>query len=212
MAQLLVSAAGWGLAILLLTWVSAGASLGRSLLAILTWWRCLLTVALWRCAGWSTVSLGRMLTRGSTVTLGWLLSIALRRLLAIALGWLLAVTWRRCAILAGWCAVAARCRVALLVLRVVASINGTEKKLDDPKIGCKIDRRVCAHHLFLFVLEVGCAVNHRANLRVLIKPTEELPGSRVVSYLSKLEGDSATPVGGRLELSVGLLDDFKNLG
>lgn len=154
MAQLLVSAAGWGLAILLLTWVSTGASLGRSLLAILTWWRCLLTVALWRCAGWSTVSLGRMLTRGSTVTLGWLLSIALRRLLAIALGWLLAVTWRRCAILARWCAVAARCRVALLVLRVVASINGTEKKLDDPKIGCKIDRRVCAHHLFLFVFEV----------------------------------------------------------
>jgi hypothetical protein len=110
------------LAILLLTWVSTGTSLGRPLLAILTWWRWLLAIALLRCT---------RLTRRSAVTLGWLLAVALRwllaitlrRLLAIALGWLLAVAlgwlltialgWR--AVLARRCAVSARGWVGLLV-------------------------------------------------------------------------------------------------
>jgi hypothetical protein len=71
------------------------------------------------------------------------------------------VTWRRLlsvtlltAVLAWRSAIAAGDWICLLVLRVVAAINGTEEELDDPEIGRKVHRRVGAHHLFLLVFEV----------------------------------------------------------
>jgi hypothetical protein len=150
MDPLLVPATWRRLAVLLLTWISAGTTLRRSLLTVLTWWGWLLAVALWR----STIALRGLLTRWSTVTLWWLLAIALGRLLAIALRWLLTVALRRRAILTRWCTVASGRWVGLLVLGIVASVNSTKKKLDDPKIRCEIDRWVGTHHLFLFVFKV----------------------------------------------------------
>jgi hypothetical protein len=119
MDPLLVPATWWRLAILLLAWVSTGTTLRRSLLAILTWWRWLLAIALWRCTRRSAVALRWLLTRRSTITLWQLLTIPLGRLLTVAL--------RRCAVLTGWCTVTARCWVGLLVLGVVAPVNGTKK-------------------------------------------------------------------------------------
>jgi hypothetical protein len=44
--------------------------------------------------------------------------------------------------------------VSLLVLEVVAAVDGTEEKLDDPEIGSEVLRWVGARHLFLLVLKV----------------------------------------------------------
>lgn len=42
----------------------------------------------------------------------------------------------------------------LLVLGVVAGVDGAENELDHPEVGCQIDRRVSPCHLGGFVLVV----------------------------------------------------------
>jgi hypothetical protein len=49
--------------------------------------------------------------------------------------------------------------ISLLVLGVVRRVDGTKNKLEDPKIGGKVDRRVGASHLGGLVLEVASAID-----------------------------------------------------
>jgi drug/metabolite transporter superfamily protein YnfA len=75
--------------------------------------------------------------------------LALRRLLTVALlGWSTVLAAGGSAV-AAWGGV-----VGLLVLGVVAVVDGTKEELDDPEIGGEVDGRVGAGHLFLLILEV----------------------------------------------------------
>jgi hypothetical protein len=141
---------------LLLAWIAlrrGRSSLGTLLILALTLGLTGLTIA-----AWCTVLIWRRLR---TVAL-------LRLLLAIALlrG---VLAWRRLVILTPWCpvlllstilptggsTVAARgWMVGLLILLVVAAVDGTKKKLDNPEIRSKIHRRVSTRHLFLLILVV----------------------------------------------------------
>jgi hypothetical protein len=49
--------------------------------------------------------------------------------------------------------------ISLLVLGVVRRVDGTKNKLEDPKIGGKVDRRVSTSHLGRLVLEVASAID-----------------------------------------------------
>jgi hypothetical protein len=146
-------------AVLLLAWVTT--SLRRrptttSLRRILAGWCAVLALR-----GLAVLSLRRRCT---------VLRLALRRLAILALG-------RRCTVLSlRWCTVlrlllavallgrsavlaarrsaVATSRVGLLVLGVVAAVDGAEEELDDPQIGGEVDGRVGTGHLFLLVLEV----------------------------------------------------------
>tara|TARA_R110002003_G_scaffold248_2_gene17618 strand:+ start:16789 stop:17271 length:483 start_codon:yes stop_codon:yes gene_type:complete len=160
------------LAILLLSRISSlrwRTALRRTLLAILT--------TLWRVlAGRRSAVLAlslRRLTVLSTWRRGAVLALPLRRLAVLSLGWLTVLTLRWSPILAlgrllavtllGWAAVLAAWRstvaagrgvVGLFVLGVVAAVDSTEEKFDDPEIGGEIDGWVGTSHLFLLVLEV----------------------------------------------------------
>jgi hypothetical protein len=128
------------LTILLLTWISAGATLRRT-----TLWRPLLTI----------LTLGR---RPTVLALTWrgcaILALSLRWVLTwgwttvLTLRWLLPVALLRTTVLAD------RCWVRLLVLGVVTSINGAKKELDHPKVRSEVDRRVRMSHFILLVFEV----------------------------------------------------------
>jgi hypothetical protein len=132
----------WGrLAILLLAWISAGATLrrttlGRPLLTILTLGRRPTVLALtWRGSAILALSLRWVLA------LGWSTVLALRRLLSVAL-------LRRTTVLAD------RRWVRLLVLSVITSVNGAKKELDHPKVRSEVDRRIRMSHFILLVLKV----------------------------------------------------------
>jgi hypothetical protein len=137
------------------------------------WCAVLLLTLLWL----SVPTLLRVLTRrwSTILTLSWrwltVLS-ALRRLTILTLRRLAVLpTWRRCAVLLrltvtllrrcatvlAWrrSSVATGCGVVgLLVLEVVAAVDSTKEKLDDPEVGSEVLRWVGARHLFLLVLEV----------------------------------------------------------
>jgi hypothetical protein len=135
------------------------ATLRRSLLTILSLWRVLtrrrgtvLTLALWRLAvlsarRWSTV-LALALGRSTILSLRWSTILTRRRLLTVPLLGRCSTVASRSAILARWG------MVRLLILLVVAAVNGTEEKLNDPQIGCQIERWVGTGHLFLFIFKV----------------------------------------------------------
>jgi hypothetical protein len=154
-------------AVLLLAWVTT--SLRRrptttSLRRVLAGWCAVLALR-----GLAVLSLRRRCT---------VLRLALRRLTILALGrrcTVLSLRW--CAVLSlRWCAVlrlllavallgrsavlaarrsaVATSRVGLLVLGVVAAVDGAEEELDDPQIGGEVDGRVGTGHLFLLILEV----------------------------------------------------------
>lgn len=137
-------------------------------------WRRGAILALW---GWRAI-----------LALSWWGTSVLTRRWAAVLAW-------RSTVLAWRCAISTRCLVVgLLVLGVVATVNGAKKKLDDPQIRCEIHRRIGAHHLFLLVLEVRGAVNLWSDYGVLIKFTEELPSSFIISNLSELKCNSAAAI------------------
>lgn len=100
---------------------------------------------------------------------------------------------------------------ALLVLSVVAGIDGTEDELEDPEVGSEVDGWVGTGHLGRLVLVVGCAVDHASDDGVVVELAKELSGCRmlvkssvgsmsfvrdsltllVVADLSELEGNGA---------------------
>jgi hypothetical protein len=154
-----------------------GRALGRTL-AILSWRARGRAVAL---------ALGRVLAllwgRAAVLTLSlrWVLSLLGR---SAVLARRSAEAWRRLlsvalltAVLAWGSAVATGRRVGLLVLGVGAAVDGTEEELDDPEIGRKIDRRVGAGHLFLFILVVWHYVSDRHWLSTLIWSSEGIRSS-----------------------------------
>jgi hypothetical protein len=151
----LVSATRWGLVVLLLAWIAlwwGSSSLRRTLLILALTLRLSLrrvaTVILLR--GLAAVALLRRIT-----LLRGVLALTGRRLLVLTLALGSSIAALTTVLSTGRRAIAAGSRmVGLLILRVVAAINGTEKKLDDPEIGGEVYRRVCARHLFLLVLEV----------------------------------------------------------
>lgn len=65
---------------------------------------------------------------------------------------------------------------ALLVLSVVAGVDGTEDELENPKIGGEVDGRVGASHLGGLVLVVGSAVNHASDDGIIVELAQELGG------------------------------------
>jgi len=73
-------------------------------------------------------------------------------------------------------------------------VDCAEEQLDDPEVGGEVDWGVGAGHLFLLVLEIGCAVDHRANLRILIKLSKKFLRCLVVSNLCELECNTTTSV------------------
>jgi hypothetical protein len=150
--------AGGSLAVLLLAGVTAWPALRRALLLLAG------------VAAWAT---GAALRRVSAGLLGWLAVLAWRRsaVLALALGrsTVLALAWRGSAVLAlrrailalrgaaelaAGSAVAAGGWVRLLVLRVVAAVDGAEEELHDPEVGGQVDGGVGAAHFVLLVFEV----------------------------------------------------------
>jgi hypothetical protein len=66
------------------------------------------------------------------------------------------------------------------------------------------------HHLFLLVLEVARAVDHRPNGRVLVELAKELPCHLVVSNLSELECERTLPVLSARETFECLTDRVEN--
>lgn len=151
----LVPSTWWRAAILLLTWVSSRTAL---------WWRSALRrplavlalLALWRILSlwWASILLlllagisPRSALWGATVLLLWWTAVLAGWWTSVALGWTSVLTsW--------WCAEATWGGVGLLVLGIVAAVDGAEEELHDPKIGSEVDGRVGACHLFLLVLEV----------------------------------------------------------
>jgi hypothetical protein len=65
---------------------------------------------------------------------------------------------------------------ALLVLSVVAGVDGTEDELENPKIRGEVDGRVGASHLGGLVLVVGSAVNHASDDGIVVELAQELGG------------------------------------
>lgn len=65
---------------------------------------------------------------------------------------------------------------ALLVLSVVAGVDGTEDELENPKIRGEVDGRVGTSHLSGLVLVVGSAVNHASNDGIIVELAQELSG------------------------------------
>ena len=65
---------------------------------------------------------------------------------------------------------------ALLILSVVAGVNGAEDELEDPEIRSEVDGRVSTSHLRGLVLIVGCAVHHASNDRIVVELAQELGG------------------------------------
>lgn len=155
----LVPATGRRLVILLLAWISLwrGSSSLRRTLLILS-----LTLTLSIAARGTVLALGRLLA--AVALLRRLLRIALlRRILALAGRRLLILTLARGSPITALTTVLSAGRrtvtagggvVGLLILRVVAAINRTKQKFDNPEIGSEIDRGVGASHFLLLVLEV----------------------------------------------------------
>lgn len=65
---------------------------------------------------------------------------------------------------------------ALLILSVVAGVNGAEDELENPEIRSEVDGRVGTSHLRGLVLIVGCAVYHASNDRIVVELAQELSG------------------------------------
>ena len=65
---------------------------------------------------------------------------------------------------------------ALLVLGVVAGVDGTENELENPEIRGEVDRWVGTSHLGRLILVVGCAVHHASDDRVVVELAQELGG------------------------------------
>jgi hypothetical protein len=64
----------------------------------------------------------------------------------------------------------------LLVLSVVAGVDGAENELQDPKIRGEVNGWVGTSHLRGLVLVVGCAVHHASDGRVVVDLTQEFSG------------------------------------
>lgn len=140
----------------LLTWVARGRA---------TRGRCVSTRSTLRRPGRAArrrLVLLRRTTRGRSVLLLLATIAALR--LAVAL--LLLTELTRAGNLGG----------ALLVLSVVAGVNGTEDELQNPEIRGEVDGRVGASHLGGLVLVVGSAVDHASDDRVVVELAQELSG------------------------------------
>jgi hypothetical protein len=63
---------------------------------------------------------------------------------------------------------------ALLVLGVVAGVDGTENELEDPEIRGEVDGWVGTSHLSRLV--VRCAVHHASDDRIVVELAQELGG------------------------------------
>lgn len=124
-------------------------------LALVSWWWLPISALLLR---W----VPRTLRTGVTTTTSWrriLLLLAIRRLAhrrtvslrrsAITLIWrsAVALTWRSAVLASRRHAARCAAHVLLLVLGVVARVNGAENELEHPEIRSEIDRRLCAGHL-----------------------------------------------------------------
>jgi hypothetical protein len=152
------------LTVLLLAGVSTRPALRRALLLL---------------AGVTAGTTGAALGRVAAGLLGWLAVLAWRGRAVLTLAWwrstILALAWRGSAVLAlgravlalrgaavltTWGTVAAGSWVRLLVLRVVAAVDGAEEELHDPEVGGQVDGGVGAAHFILLVLEVWGALAH----------------------------------------------------
>lgn len=132
------------LPILLLSGVSTRcATLRRSV----SLWRLPILLTLWWVLSWRRAVLAA-LWRGCTVlALWWWLPIA-------------SLLWRSTVLTPGRSTVPCRSWVGLFVFGVIATVNGAEEELDNPKIGGEVNGRVRAHHFFLLVFKVCCFVRH----------------------------------------------------
>ena len=188
--------------------LALGRSVLRLLLAVLCWGRgsvlalgrAVLRLLAVRCWGRSSV-----LALGRTVL--WLL-LAVRRLLAV---------WGRGrgAVLAlgstVGCLGGGQAR-SLLVLGVIAGVNGAEEELAQPQVGGEVEGRVRARHLVLLDLEVGGGVDELADAGLVVELAEELARLQVVADLRELEGDGALAVGAARELVGGVADRVEDGG
>lgn len=96
-----------------------------------------------------------------------------RRTLAVALlrRWATVLTGgRRTAVATGS---RAALLASLLVLSVVAGVDGAENEFEDPEVGRELDGGLGAGHFGGFVLVVGGAVDHGADLGVVVELAQE---------------------------------------
>lgn len=103
-------------------------------------------------------------------------------------GLVLLLAWRALAValLRRWATVltggsGAALLASLLVLGVVAGVDGAEDEFEDPEIGGELDWGLGAGHFGGFVLVVGGAVDHGADLGVVVELAQEFGCCRAVS-------------------------------
>ena len=136
------------------SWRRSAVALLSRVLSALWRWRAAIASLLWR--GLTVLGRSAILARWwSTVAAWWAAAVLAWRW--SSLRWHSVTSWAAW----WWWTAHAWLHMRLLVLGVVAGVDGAENELDHPEVGCQIDGRVSPCHFGRFVLIIYISSQHK---------------------------------------------------